>query len=92
MEVKAVFTGLLRHYAGTLEDTFEVPEGALVSDLLREAGRRYGSQFPSGVWDAQAESFGDIVITGRKGGGVIDRSEALQPGDAVMIIAKLAGG
>lgn len=92
MEVKAVFTGLLRHYAGTREDTFELPEGAVVADLLREAGRRYGARFPAGVWDAQTESFGNIVITGRKGGGVIDRSEALQPGDAVMIIAKLAGG
>ncbi len=92
MEVKAVFTGLLRHYAGTPDDTFEVPEGAVVEDLLREAGRRYGERFPAGVWDAQAESFGDIVITGRQGGGVIDRSAPLRAGDAVMIIAKLAGG
>ncbi len=92
MEVKAVFTGLLRHYAGMPEDTFEVAEGAAVDDLLLQVGRRYGSKFPAGVWDAEGESFGDIVITGRKGGGVIDRSEVLAAGDAVMIIAKLAGG
>ncbi len=92
MEVKAVFTGLLRHYAGTPEDTFEVAEAATVADLLHEVGRRYGSAFPAGVWDAQAESFSDIVITGRKRGGVIERSEILAAGDAVMIIAKLAGG
>ncbi len=92
MEVKAIFTGLLRHYAGKPDDTFEVAEGAVVADLLREAGRRYGAKFPAGVWDVSSETFGDIVITGRRGGGVIDRGEALKPGDEVMIIAKLAGG
>jgi molybdopterin converting factor small subunit len=92
MQVKVIFTGLMRHYAGQKEKTYDLPEGARVSDLMLEVGREYGPRLPGQMWDARNERFHRTIVATRKGSPPAGNDEALKAGDDIYILSRMAGG
>jgi molybdopterin converting factor small subunit len=92
MEVKVVYTGILRHYLKAGEESFEIPDGSTVGELMSEVGKARGGLLPAGAWDPETGSFDRIILAVRRGGGVREASEVLQPGEEILLISRLAGG
>jgi MoaD family protein len=81
VQVTIQFFSQLREIAGKSEETFELPEGATVSELLRQLYQRYPALEN---WDR------NILV----GAGVefVERDYRLQPNDAIAIMPPVQGG
>ena len=70
--------------AGRGEDTFELPEGATVDDLLTAAVARYGEAFTDALSTARVWVNGDEPVGGT--------AAPVRAGDEVAVLPPVSGG
>lgn len=84
--------GDLREYFGREPQEVELPDSAVVRDLLDAIGKRWGGILPAYLWDSQKNAFRGAVyfVVNNK---VLDNLEApLHDGLEVTLLKALAGG
>lgn len=92
MQIKVRFTGIVRHYTKDTGKSYELPEGARVSDLLIRVGRDYGPRLPEQMWDPQEERFNPLIKATRRGSPIPEENDELKEGDEIYVISRMAGG
>jgi molybdopterin converting factor small subunit len=92
LQVRVLYTGLLRRYIGEKEGVLEVPEGATVEDLIRRVAEVYRDNFPANFLPEGQHSFTGLIRASRPGGTFCELSEELEEDDKILLISRLAGG
>jgi len=84
--------GDLREYFGRDPQPIALPEGALVEDLLRFIGERWGPTLPGYMWEPQASRFRGPFLLVIGGKAVRDPRSPLEDGVEIRVMNSLAGG
>lgn len=92
MKVTVIFFGILKEKAGRERAELDLPPGSTWGDLLREIGKRFGPNFPQGLWDAKANLFKAPIMTVGDGRDLESPDTLLKDGENIKIVAPLAGG
>ncbi len=92
MKISAHFHGILADWVGARSAEFELPQGAIYEDLIKEIGRRFRENMPNQLWDRQKNTF-DRKVLGVKADKTIQSDEQpLTDGDVLTFFLMLAGG
>jgi molybdopterin converting factor small subunit len=92
MNVKVKGIGDLRDYFGKEPQDFELPEGAILKDLLQNIEDRLGTNLPAYLWDFQRHLFRGPVVIAINNKAVQKLDTPLKNGMVVCILRALAGG
>ena len=92
MKVNITFSGPLAGYTGIEKARIELPEIACFEDLLSEIGRRYGSNMPSLIWDADLNRFTHHVLVMKGLKHLTDLKEPLNNGEEIKFFLVMLGG
>jgi hypothetical protein len=92
MRATAVFHGILSDWVGVERDDFELPDGAVLADLVAEIGRRYRPRMPDPLWDDARRSFAKPVVAFRDDRPISSPGEPLGNAQEIKFLLMLAGG
>ncbi len=84
--------GDLRDYFGREPQEIELPDHAVVRDLLEVIAERWGSALPTYLWDVQQRAFRGAVFFVVDGKVLKDLDAPLQDGLEVTLLKALSGG
>jgi molybdopterin converting factor small subunit len=84
--------GDLRDYFGREPQEIELPDHAVVGDLLEVVAERWGSVLPAYLWDGQKRAFRGAVYFVVDGKVLKDLDAPLRDGLEVTLLKALAGG
>jgi molybdopterin converting factor small subunit len=92
MKITLKTIGELRDYLGREPQEVDLPENAIIKDLLRWIEDHYGSKLPAYLWDSQEHQFrGPVVLIINKK-VIFDVNTPLAEGFEVKVIKALVGG
>ena len=77
MKVTAHFHGILAEWVGTRSADFELSDGAIYADLIREIRHHFGGNMPVQLWDDEKNTFHKKVFAFR----VVYATKALTEAD-----------
>ena len=92
MKVNIMFCGPLARYAGIEKARIELSEIARFEDLLSEIGRRYGSNMPPLIWDADRNRFTHHVLAVKGFKHLTDLKEPLNKREEIKFYLVMLGG
>ena len=92
MQVRVLYTGLLRRYIGIKEESLELPEGATVDSLIATVAEVYRDRFPTNFLPAGRNQFTELIRATHRGGAACGQNEVLAEDDEILLISRLAGG
>ena len=92
MKVTAHFHGILSEWVGTPSAVFELSDGAVYGDLIREIRRRFGGDMPEQLWDDEKNTFHKKVRAFKDGKALDQEDIRLQQGDELTFYLMMAGG
>ncbi|RCK74722.1 MAG: hypothetical protein ANABAC_1439 [Anaerolineae bacterium] len=84
--------GDLRDYFGREPQEIELPNNAVVRDLLEVVAERWGNALPAYLWDSQNRTFRGAVYFVVDGKVLKDLDAPLRDGLEVILLKALAGG
>lgn len=92
MKVSVHFHGILADWVGARSADFELADGAVYADLIREIRHRFGGNMPDQLWDAKRDTF-DQKVRACKDGIVLEPVDyKLEQGEELTFILMMAGG
>ena len=92
MKVTAHFHGILADWVGTRSADFELSNYATYADLIKEIRRRFGSNIPAQLWDAEKNTFHQKVRAFRDGSALDPVRFKLEQGEELTFFLMIAGG
>jgi molybdopterin converting factor small subunit len=91
MQVLVRYTVPLTQFTGLRQETFELPEGAALRDLLQQLGERHGHRLWRTFYN-EAQEFRPLFSLTHNGRLVEADDELLAEADQVALVAHFAGG
>ena len=92
MQIKTQFHGILADWVGTPSASFELTQGATLTDLMREIRRRYRQNMPDQLWDQNTNSFNKKVRAFKDATALDPVTYSLADGDVITFMLLIAGG
>ncbi|MEX0704821.1 MAG: MoaD/ThiS family protein [Planctomycetales bacterium] len=92
MHVTLEYAAQIKRAAGVASETFDLPEGGTVHDLLRRAAEAHGDGLRRLLFDAEGRMHpsllvfvGDVQVRGSD-------AATLSPGDRITVLPPISGG
>lgn len=92
MKVTTHFHGILADWIGTRSAEFELSDGAIYADLIKEIRHRFGSNMPEQLWDDENNTFHKKVRAFKNTKALEVADYTLQLGDGLTFYLMMAGG
>lgn len=92
MHIKTEFHGILADWVGTPSASFELTQGATLTDLMLEIGGRYRRNMPDQLWDQKTNSFNQKVRAFKDATALDPVKHSLADGDVITFMLLIAGG
>ena len=92
MKVTVHFHGVLADWVGTRSAVFELSDGAVYADLIREIRHRFGVNMPDQLWDDEKNTFHKKVLAFRGGKAPGPADFKLHQGEELTFYLMMAGG
>jgi molybdopterin converting factor small subunit len=92
MHIKTQFHGILADWVGTPSASFELTQGATLTDLMLEINRRYRQNMPDQLWDQKTNSFNKKVRAFKDATALDPVEHSLADGDVITFMVLIAGG
>ena len=92
MKVTVHFHGILAEWVGTPSAEFELADGAVYADLIREIRHRFGGNMPDQLWDEDKNTFHKKVRAFKDGKALDAADVRLQDGEELTFYLMMAGG
>ena len=92
MHITTQFHGILADWVGTPSASFELTQGATLTDLMLEIGRRYRQNMPYQLWDQKTNSFNKKVRAFKDATALDPVAHSLADGDTITFMVLIAGG
>ncbi|MFB3887907.1 MAG: MoaD/ThiS family protein [Candidatus Bathyarchaeia archaeon] len=95
MKVTAQYISLVKSYTNRSQDTFELPEGTLLSDLMEKIAATYGTPFTKEVYDPAQKAM-KATFVAMVNGVLMDQLKGvntpLKDGDIIILMSLMTGG
>jgi len=92
MKIKIIFYGIMAGWTGTRTADFELPEGALVSDLIKKMKDRFENRLPEKLWDGESGLLIDTVQIMDSANVLKSRKSSLADGEEIIFFVMMSGG
>ena len=92
MKIKVEYTAHLKRAAGTAEEEIELRTDATLLDALDAVLKRHGGELRRHLQDAQGKIHPSLVIAVNGEQVFLESSRELSDGDAIVLLAAIAGG
>lgn len=95
MQIKVHYISLVKSYTNTSQDEFNLPNNAVLSELLDKIAEDYGKQFMQDVYDPQRKEMKASFVA-MVNGVLMDQLKGvntlLKDGDSVILMSLMTGG
>jgi molybdopterin converting factor small subunit len=95
MKVKVHYISLVKSFTKASQDEFDMPEDALLSDVLGEVAEKYGASFTKEVYDPERKEM-KATFVAMINGVLMDQLKGvntpLKDGDNIILMSLMTGG